>query len=151
MKNETMKANNLILGAIYINALSGQPCRLVNIVSCEGAWLESFDGSGYGVTVPFDAVHYASQDEVDDYLEDLHVYQAGAAHSLNRKLNIFSVTSVGSFVLLILVVLASWSREQWSYWISERASFSRGGPVDSSGLHSLVDAFSPNLTAYVPL
>jgi|TARA_Y100000401_G_scaffold116586_1_gene122720 hypothetical protein len=76
MKNETMKANNLILGAIYINALSGQPCRLVNIVSCEGAWLESFDGSGYGVTVPFDAVHYASQDEVDDYLEDLHVYQA---------------------------------------------------------------------------
>ena len=71
-----MKANNLILGAIYINALSGQPCRLVNIVSCEGAWLESFDGSGYGVTVPFDAVHYASQDEVDDYLEDLHVYQA---------------------------------------------------------------------------
>ena len=65
-----MKANNLILGAIYINALSGQPCRLVNIVSCEGAWLESFDGSGYGVTVPFDAVHYASQDEVDDYLEE---------------------------------------------------------------------------------
>ena len=55
-----MKANKLILGAIYINALSGQPCRLVNIVSCEGAWLESFDGSGYGVTVPFDAVHYAS-------------------------------------------------------------------------------------------
>ena len=71
-----MKANNLILGAIYINALSGQPCRLVNIVSCEGAWLESFDGSGYGVTVPFDAVHYASQDEVEDFLEDLHVYQA---------------------------------------------------------------------------
>ena len=41
MKNETMKANNLILGAIYINALSGQPCRLVNIVSCGGAWLVS--------------------------------------------------------------------------------------------------------------
>ena len=76
MKNETMKANNLILGAIYINALSGQPCRLVNIVSCEGAWLESFDGSGYGVTVPFDAVHYASQDEVEDYLEDSRVYEA---------------------------------------------------------------------------
>ena len=69
-----MKANNLILGAIYINALSGQPCRLVNIVSCEGAWLESFDGSGYGVTVPFDSVHYASLDEVQDYLQDLAVF-----------------------------------------------------------------------------
>tara|TARA_Y100001934_G_C12121919_1_gene663583 strand:+ start:240 stop:584 length:345 start_codon:yes stop_codon:yes gene_type:complete len=86
MKNETMKANNLILGAIYINALSGQPCRLVNIVSCEGAWLESFDGSGYGVTVPFDAVHYASQDEVDDYLEDLHVYQASQKAPSHKEL-----------------------------------------------------------------
>tara|TARA_Y100001937_G_scaffold53809_1_gene74283 strand:- start:379 stop:723 length:345 start_codon:yes stop_codon:yes gene_type:complete len=86
MKNETMKANNLILGAIYINALSGQPCRLVNIVSCEGAWLESFDGSGYGVTVPFDAVHYASQDEVDDFLEDLHVYQASQKAPSHKEL-----------------------------------------------------------------
>ena len=81
-----MKANNLILGAIYINALSGQPCRLVNIVSCEGAWLESFDGSGYGITVPFDAVHYASQDEVDDYLEDLHVYQASQKAPSHKEL-----------------------------------------------------------------
>lgn len=86
MKNETMKANNLILGAIYINALSGQPCRLVNIVSCEGAWLVSFDGSGYGVTVPFDAVHYASQDEVEDYLEDLNVYQANEKAPSHKEL-----------------------------------------------------------------
>ena len=76
MKEQTNKANNLQLGRIYINALSGQPCRLVNIVSCQGAWLESYDGSGYGVTVPFDAVLYASDDEVQDYLEDLRVYTA---------------------------------------------------------------------------
>ena len=88
MKNETMKANNLILGAIYINALSGQPCRLVNIVSCEGAWLESFDGSGYGVTVPFDAVHYASQDEVEDYLEDSRVYEASQKAPSHKDLSI---------------------------------------------------------------
>ena len=75
MKNEmNNKANNLRLGAIYINTLSGQPCRLVNIVSCQGAWLESYDGSGYGVTVKFENVAYASPDEVQDYLEDLRVY-----------------------------------------------------------------------------
>ena len=71
---KTQKANNLQCGRIYINALSGQPCRLVNIVACQGAWLESYDGSGYGVTVPFDAVHYASDGEVQDYLENLRHY-----------------------------------------------------------------------------
>ena len=76
MKEQTNKANNLQCGRIYINALSGQPCRLVNIVACQGAWLESYDGSGYGVTVPFDAVLYASDDEVQDYLEDLRTYTA---------------------------------------------------------------------------
>jgi hypothetical protein len=74
MKEQTNKANNLQCGRIYINALSGQPCRLVAIIPCEGAWLESYDGSGYGITVPFDAVHYASSDEVQDFLEDLETY-----------------------------------------------------------------------------
>jgi len=75
-EQNTMKANNLILGAVYINATTGQPCRLVNIVSCQGVWLESYDGQGYGELVSFDDCHYASQDEVEDYLEDLRVYTA---------------------------------------------------------------------------
>ena len=73
---KTQKANDLQCGRIYINATTGQPCRLVNIVACEGAWLETYDGQGYGVTVSFEDVHYASQDEVDDYLEDLRAYTA---------------------------------------------------------------------------
>jgi len=73
---ENNKANNLIIGAIYINANTGTPCRLVNIVSCQGVWLEAFDGSGYGELVSFEDCHYASQDEVDDYLEDLQTYTA---------------------------------------------------------------------------
>ena len=76
MKNETMKANNLILGAIYTNATTGQPCRLVNIVSCQGVWLEAFDGQGYGDLVKFEDCHYADVDEVEDYLEDYRVYNA---------------------------------------------------------------------------
>ena len=76
MKENTTKANNLLLGAVYINATTGQPCRLVNIVSCHGVWLETFDGQGYGETVSFDDCHYASQDEVTDFLNDLNVYQA---------------------------------------------------------------------------
>ena len=69
------KANNLRLGAIYINATTGQPCRLVNIVPCQGAWLESYDGQGYGDTLSFEDVHYADADEVEDYLADLRVYE----------------------------------------------------------------------------
>jgi hypothetical protein len=76
MKDNTNKANNLIIGAIYINANTGTPCRLVNIVSCQGVWLEAFDGSGYGELVSFEDCHYASQDEVEDYLEDLRAYTA---------------------------------------------------------------------------
>ena len=76
MKEQTNKANNLRLGAIYINANTGTPSRLVNIVACQGVWLETFDGQGYGDLVSFDAVHYASQDEVEDYLDDLRVYTA---------------------------------------------------------------------------
>ena len=76
MNEQTNKANNLMLGAIYINANTGQPCRLVNIVSCQGVWLESYDGQGYGDLVSFEDVHYASKDEVVDFLNDLNVYQA---------------------------------------------------------------------------
>ena len=72
---ENTKANNLRLGAIYINANTGTPCRLVHIVPCEGAWLESYDGQGYGDTVKFEDVHYADADEVEDYLSDLRVYE----------------------------------------------------------------------------
>ena len=88
MKEQTNKANNLQCGRIYINALSGQPCRLVNIVACQGAWLESYDGSGYGVTVPFDAVLYASDDEVQDYLEDLRAYTASEKAPSHKDLSI---------------------------------------------------------------
>jgi hypothetical protein len=68
------KANNLRLGAIYMNANTGTPCRLVNIVPCTGAWLETFDGEGYGDTVKFEDVHYADTDEVQDFLQDLEVF-----------------------------------------------------------------------------
>ena len=71
MKNKNEKASNLILGAIYINATTGQPCRLVNIVPCQGAWLEAYDGQGYGDTIPFEDVHYANTDEVNDFIEDV--------------------------------------------------------------------------------
>ena len=84
---ENKQANNLQCGRIYINALSGQPCRLVNIVACQGAWLESYDGSGYGVTVPFDSVHYASLDEVQDYLEDLRAYTASEKAPSHKPVN----------------------------------------------------------------
>ena len=76
MKEQTNKANNLRLGAIYINANTGAPCRLVNIVACQGVWLEAYDGQGYGDLVKFEDVHYADTDEVQDYLDDLRVYTA---------------------------------------------------------------------------
>ena len=75
MKEQTNKANNLRLGAIYINSNTSQPARLVHIVPCEGAWLESYDGQGYGDTVKFEDVHYADSDEVQDFLEDLEVFK----------------------------------------------------------------------------
>ena len=71
---ENNKANDLRLGAIYMNANTSTPCRLVNIIPCTGAWLETFDGQGYGDTVKFEDVHYADIDEVQDFLEDLEVY-----------------------------------------------------------------------------
>ena len=71
---ENKQANNLQCGRIYINANTGQPCRLVAIVPCQGVWLESYDGSGYGNTVRFEDVLFADLDEVQDFLEDLRAY-----------------------------------------------------------------------------
>ena len=71
---ENQKANNLQCGRIYINANTGEPCRLVNIVPCQGVWLENAFGDGYGDTVAFEDVFFASIDEVTDFLEDLEVY-----------------------------------------------------------------------------
>jgi hypothetical protein len=72
---ENKKASNLILGAIYINATTDQPCRLVYIVPCQGVWLEAYDGQGYGDLVKFEDVHYADADEQEDFLADLRVYK----------------------------------------------------------------------------
>jgi hypothetical protein len=76
MNKENKKATNLLLGAIYINANTGTPCRLVNIVSCQGVWLEAFDGEGYGDLVKFEDCHHADIDEVNDYLEDYRAFHA---------------------------------------------------------------------------
>ncbi len=70
------KANNLIIGAIYINGVTSNPCRLVGIVSCQGVYLETYDGQGYGDLVKFENVFYADMDEVEDYLADSRVYDA---------------------------------------------------------------------------
>ena len=88
MNEQTNKANNLILGAIYINATTGQPCRLVNIVPCQGVWLESYDGQGYGDLVSFEDVHYASKDEVQDFLEDVRTYTASEKAPSHKDLSI---------------------------------------------------------------
>ena len=69
-----MRANNIKIGAIYINAITNEPMRLLAILPCEGVWMETYDGQGYGTTIKLEDVHYASQDEVDDFLEDLHTY-----------------------------------------------------------------------------
>ena len=97
MKEQTNKANNLQCGRIYINATTGQPCRLVNIVACEGAWLETYDGQGYGVTVSFDDVLFASVDEVQDYLEDLRAYTASQKAPSHKPVNYDTYWSVQGY------------------------------------------------------
>ena len=77
---ENTKANNLRLGAIYINANTGQPMRLINIVPCQGVWMETYDGQGYGDLIKFEDVLYADIDEVQDFLDDLAVY-AGSSNA----------------------------------------------------------------------
>ena len=78
------KATNLKLGAIYINAVTGEANRLVHIVPCEGAWLETYDGQGYGETVSFDSVQYADIDEVQDFLEDAGTYDDSQSVSVYK-------------------------------------------------------------------
>ena len=79
------KANNLKLGAIYINGITGTPCRLITIVPCEGVWMETFDGQGYGETIKFDDVFYADVDEVQDYLDDLAVWKNSATAPSHKE------------------------------------------------------------------
>jgi hypothetical protein len=73
-KSENTKATNLILGAIYINGITGDSRRLVNIIPCQGVWLETYDGQGYGELVKFENVFYADLDQVQDFLDDLKIY-----------------------------------------------------------------------------
>tara|TARA_Y100000310_G_scaffold177641_1_gene177686 strand:+ start:281 stop:595 length:315 start_codon:yes stop_codon:yes gene_type:complete len=69
-----MRAQSLKLGAIYINATTNEPMRLVTILPCEGVWMETYDSQGYGNLIQFEDVHYASLDEVQDFLNDLETY-----------------------------------------------------------------------------
>ena len=77
--NKSWQANNLQVGRIYVYAGTMEAVRLVNIIPCEGAWLETFDGqsidNGAGITIPFEDVLFASDDEVEDYLEDLRTHR----------------------------------------------------------------------------
>jgi hypothetical protein len=88
MINKKEKANNLRLGAIYINANTGEPMRLISIVPCQGVWMETFDGQGYGDLIQFEDVLYASPDEVQDFLEDLEVYTASEKAPSHKDLSI---------------------------------------------------------------
>jgi len=78
MKEQNKKATDLQCGRIYINANTGEPCRLLTILACEGVWLENAFGDGYGDTVAFEDVFYASEDEVQDFLEDHRTFTADA-------------------------------------------------------------------------
>ena len=87
MKEQTNKANNPLLGAIYINANTGQPMRLITIVPCQGVWMETYDGQGYGDLIEFEDVHYADSDEVQDYLEDYRAYTASEKAPSHKPVN----------------------------------------------------------------
>lgn len=69
--DESWIAKNHVLGAVYTYRHSMEPMRLVTILPCEGVWMEKANGSGYGETIPFEDVLYATDDEVQDFLEDL--------------------------------------------------------------------------------
>ena len=71
---ESWIARNLKLGAIYVHKHTFEPMRLLTILPCEGVWMESYDGRGYGETIKFGDVLYATKDEVQDFLEDLRDY-----------------------------------------------------------------------------
>ena len=97
---ENTKANNLRLGAIYTNANTGTPCRLVHIVPCQGAWLETFDGQGYGDTVSFESVRYADSDEVTDFLDDHAVYMDSDKAPSHKEACSFSANTIGYVIVL---------------------------------------------------
>jgi hypothetical protein len=99
MKNINEKANNLREGAIYINTNTGTPCRLVNILPCEGVWLETFDGEGYGDTVKFEDVSYASEDEVQDFLEDHRVWKGHSLAPSHKETCSFSANTLGDVIV----------------------------------------------------
>ena len=77
--DKSWQAHNLQVGRIYVYAGTMEAVRLVNVIPCEGVWLETFDGqsvdNGAGITIPFEDLLYASKDEVEDYLEDLRTYR----------------------------------------------------------------------------
>ena len=73
--HESWIAKNLKLGAIYLDAKTLEAKRLVNIVPCQGVWMENAEGEGYGDLIPFADVLYAKLDEVQDFLEDLEVFK----------------------------------------------------------------------------
>ena len=75
LKQERQQAHNLQCGRIYINSNTDEPMRLINILPSEGVWMETYDGQGYGQTLKFNDVLYASLDEVQDFLEDLQVFK----------------------------------------------------------------------------
>ena len=72
--HESWKANNLKLGAIYAHRHTLEPMRLINIIPCQGVWMENAEGDSYGETIKFEDVLYATLDEVQDFLEDLRVF-----------------------------------------------------------------------------
>ena len=74
------KADNLKLGAIYKLARTDKLMRLIQILPCEGVWMEGADGSGYSHTFKFEDVLYASNDEVQDYLDHVHDLNATVQH-----------------------------------------------------------------------
>ena len=68
------KADNLKLGAIYKLAQTNELMRLIQILPCEGVWMEAAEGSDFARTFKFKDVLYASDSEVQDYIKDERDY-----------------------------------------------------------------------------
>jgi hypothetical protein len=65
------QARNLKIGAIYVLKGTYEKVRLLNILPCEGVWVENAEGEGYGKTVPFKHLLYANKAEVQNFLEEV--------------------------------------------------------------------------------
>jgi hypothetical protein len=69
------RVKDVKLGAIYKHEdyawpqHVGELMRLVSILPCEGVWMETVGGGGYGDTIKFDFLRYASLEEVEEYVE----------------------------------------------------------------------------------